>query len=566
MSRSEGRRVRRASRHRGAAPGPGPHRGHSDHGPTGTPTRTAPCTVPSSTPSPAQPWPPRPTTRSTPASSRRSWSSTSSRPPSGDELYAEVAREVSTEREDIFTGTVRRARRATCWPGCGPGAPAGPARAEPDRAAPPTDSGCVPMAESVGTRSLTPGGRAPQSGTHAQRHVVIVAFDGLQPLDAVGPARGLRRGSRAAAGPRAVPAATGSPSPPPDGGTVRSESGLGLGTIPLPDPRSGSTPWSSPAATGPRRQRATRRSWPGSAGGTALPAGRHGVLRHLPRRRGRTAPTAGGSPPTGPVPASWPRNIPALPSTPIPIYIRDGKYWSSAGVTAGHRPRAGAGPGRSRCRRGPDRGPLAGDVPAPARRADAVRVAGVGPPCRALDRAGRADPRRVGPGRRPPAAGPGRGGRHERPPLHPGLHRRGRRDPEPLRRAHPARGGPARARDDERHARRRGGPLRARQLPKRCGASSNGTSASLPTPTAGASARSPSRTKGHPHDATSLQVAIPLFAEFTALDGVGPYEVLQRIPSIDVTFVGTPAARVRSENGMLGLIADATFEELPSPT
>jgi acyl-CoA thioesterase len=26
----------------------------------------------------------------------------------GDELYAEVAREVSTEREDIFTGTVRR--------------------------------------------------------------------------------------------------------------------------------------------------------------------------------------------------------------------------------------------------------------------------------------------------------------------------------------------------------------------------------------------------------------------------------------------------------------------------
>jgi acyl-CoA thioesterase len=31
------------------------------------------------------------------------------RPPAiGDELYAEVAREVSTEREDIFTGTVQR--------------------------------------------------------------------------------------------------------------------------------------------------------------------------------------------------------------------------------------------------------------------------------------------------------------------------------------------------------------------------------------------------------------------------------------------------------------------------
>ena len=28
----------------------------------------------------------------------------------GDELYAEVQREISTEREDIFTGTVRRGR------------------------------------------------------------------------------------------------------------------------------------------------------------------------------------------------------------------------------------------------------------------------------------------------------------------------------------------------------------------------------------------------------------------------------------------------------------------------
>ena len=27
-----------------------------------------------------------------------------------------------------------------------------------------------------------------------------------------------------------------------------------------------------------------------------------------------------------------------------------------------------------------------------------------------------------------------------------------------------------------------------------------------------------------------MQVAIPLFPHFTALDGIGPYEVLQRIP------------------------------------
>ena len=63
----------------------------------------------------------------------------------------------------------------------------------------------------------------------------------------------------------------------------------------------------------------------------------------------------------------------------------------------------------------------------------------------------------------------------------------------------------------------------------------------------------------------ALQVAIPLFPKFTALDGVGPYEVLQRIPSIDVTFIGHRRGEVRAENGMLGITADATFEELPDP-
>jgi len=61
------------------------------------------------------------------------------------------------------------------------------------------------------------------------------------------------------------------------------------------------------------------------------------------------------------------------------------------------------------------------------------------------------------------------------------------------------------------------------------------------------------------------QVAIPLFPRFTALDGIGPYEVLQRIPSIDVTFVGHERGEVRSDNGMLGIVVDATFEELPAP-
>jgi putative intracellular protease/amidase len=62
-----------------------------------------------------------------------------------------------------------------------------------------------------------------------------------------------------------------------------------------------------------------------------------------------------------------------------------------------------------------------------------------------------------------------------------------------------------------------------------------------------------------------MQVAIPLFDRFTALDAVGPYEVLQRIPSIDVIFLGHRRGEVRTENGMLGVSCDATFDEVAAP-
>jgi transcriptional regulator GlxA family with amidase domain len=62
-----------------------------------------------------------------------------------------------------------------------------------------------------------------------------------------------------------------------------------------------------------------------------------------------------------------------------------------------------------------------------------------------------------------------------------------------------------------------------------------------------------------------MQVAIALFPRNTALDAIGPYEVLQRIPSIDVVFVGHRRGEVRSDNGMLGLTCDATFDEVTQP-
>jgi transcriptional regulator GlxA family with amidase domain len=60
-------------------------------------------------------------------------------------------------------------------------------------------------------------------------------------------------------------------------------------------------------------------------------------------------------------------------------------------------------------------------------------------------------------------------------------------------------------------------------------------------------------------------IAIPLFPRFTALDGIGPYEVLQRVPDFDVTFVGHERGAVRSDNGFLGIEVDATFAELAHP-
>jgi transcriptional regulator GlxA family with amidase domain len=62
-----------------------------------------------------------------------------------------------------------------------------------------------------------------------------------------------------------------------------------------------------------------------------------------------------------------------------------------------------------------------------------------------------------------------------------------------------------------------------------------------------------------------MQVAIPLFPRLTALDAIGPYEVIQRVPDLEIVFVGERRGEVRTENGFLGLTVDATFAEVPAP-
>jgi transcriptional regulator GlxA family with amidase domain len=61
-----------------------------------------------------------------------------------------------------------------------------------------------------------------------------------------------------------------------------------------------------------------------------------------------------------------------------------------------------------------------------------------------------------------------------------------------------------------------------------------------------------------------MEIAIPLYDRFTALDAVGPYEVLWRIPGARVRWVGAEARPYATDRG-LQLIAEATFADVPAP-
>jgi putative intracellular protease/amidase len=62
-----------------------------------------------------------------------------------------------------------------------------------------------------------------------------------------------------------------------------------------------------------------------------------------------------------------------------------------------------------------------------------------------------------------------------------------------------------------------------------------------------------------------MKIAVALFEQVTALDAIGPYEVLQRLPDAEVSFVGHRRGEVRTDNGFLGLIVDQAFDEVPNP-
>jgi transcriptional regulator GlxA family with amidase domain len=62
-----------------------------------------------------------------------------------------------------------------------------------------------------------------------------------------------------------------------------------------------------------------------------------------------------------------------------------------------------------------------------------------------------------------------------------------------------------------------------------------------------------------------IEIAIPIYDRLTALDAVGPFEVVSRLPEARVAFVAREAGPKRTDNGMLAVTADLSLREVPSP-
>jgi putative intracellular protease/amidase len=60
------------------------------------------------------------------------------------------------------------------------------------------------------------------------------------------------------------------------------------------------------------------------------------------------------------------------------------------------------------------------------------------------------------------------------------------------------------------------------------------------------------------------EIAFLLYDEMTALDIVGPYEVLARLPEAEVKFVASTPGPIRTDVGLV-LTADSALEDVPTP-
>jgi transcriptional regulator GlxA family with amidase domain len=61
------------------------------------------------------------------------------------------------------------------------------------------------------------------------------------------------------------------------------------------------------------------------------------------------------------------------------------------------------------------------------------------------------------------------------------------------------------------------------------------------------------------------EIAIPIYEGFTPLDAIGPYEVLARLPGVEVRFVASSSGPVSVDVSRLQLVAEASLDEMPNP-
>jgi putative intracellular protease/amidase len=59
-----------------------------------------------------------------------------------------------------------------------------------------------------------------------------------------------------------------------------------------------------------------------------------------------------------------------------------------------------------------------------------------------------------------------------------------------------------------------------------------------------------------------MNIAILLYDRLTALDAIGPYEVLSRLPGATLTFVAAETGPVRTDNGRLTLLAEHSLADV----
>ena len=59
-----------------------------------------------------------------------------------------------------------------------------------------------------------------------------------------------------------------------------------------------------------------------------------------------------------------------------------------------------------------------------------------------------------------------------------------------------------------------------------------------------------------------MDIAVLLYDRFTALDAIGPYEVLSRLPGADLAFVAAEPGPVTTDNGMLTILAQRSLSDM----